>query len=147
MAGGSKSHRKLGASRQVKKTTHVRSTDAKLHPEARGLRRAVTKTLGLKAQAQEQMNAERRVQELLADVSHETIALLRHGLPNNDCEMQDDQLSAMPNAVDASGQADGWVDENMPVADDFLSAMRDASHSRLNGRWYKQQRRWKLRRS
>lgn len=44
--------------------------------------------------------------------------------------MQDYQLPAMPNVIDAFGQADKWIDQDMPVADDFLSTMRDASRPR-----------------
>lgn len=70
MAGGAKSHKRQGSSRAVKKTTHVRSTDAKLHPEARGLRRAITRTLGIEAQVKEQASAEKRVQALLSGMFH-----------------------------------------------------------------------------
>ncbi|EKM49191.1 uncharacterized protein PHACADRAFT_33586 [Phanerochaete carnosa HHB-10118-sp] len=150
MAGGAKSHRRLGSSRIVKKTTHVRSTDAKLHPEARGLRRAVTRTLGIEAQVKEQESAEKRVQALLTGVSRETIDLVRHSALDDDFVMHDIELPPMPTDAEKFGQEHEWVDEDMPVSGDFLDALKDISESRgmdrWKGRWYKQTRRWRLRR-
>ena len=56
-------------------------------------------------------------------IADETVGLLRPGLTQDDFDMHDVMLPAMPEGASASEQGQELVDEDMPVAPDFLTAM------------------------